>query len=64
MEAPSREIRRAAELPRARAQQPQQDYWQQEQSRREAPASLAERLRNPTDLRTALVLGEILRRKF
>ncbi|WP_188558968.1 hypothetical protein [Hymenobacter glacieicola] len=61
LEAPSRELRRAATLPRA---QPQQDYWQREQSRPEAPASLGERLRNPADLRAAFVLGEILQRKF
>ena len=70
LEAPRQEARRAAALPRATTQHGQEDYWSQTQVRRrdqarpQAQTSIAERLRNPADLRAAFVLSEILQRKF
>ena len=70
LEVPRHEARRAAALPRATTQHGQEDYWSQKQVRREearrleAQSSIADRLRNPADLRAAFVLGEILQRKF
>lgn len=70
LEVPLHEARRAAALPRTNTQHGQEDYWsrtqtrRQEQARREAASSLADRLRNPADLRAAFVLSEILQRKF
>jgi len=70
LEVPRQEARRAAALPRATTQHGQEDYWSQTQVRRreevrlQAESSLADRLRNPADLRAAFVLSEILQRKF
>lgn len=70
LEVPGHEARRAAALPRATTQHGQEDYWSQKQVRREearrleAERSIADRLRNPADLRAAFVLSEILQRKF
>ncbi|MDF7811804.1 hypothetical protein [Hymenobacter sp. YC55] len=70
LEVPRHEARRAAALPRANTQHGQEDYWSQNQVRRreearlQAQSSLADRLRNPADLRAAFVLSEILQRKF
>ncbi|UOQ64460.1 hypothetical protein [Hymenobacter volaticus] len=70
LEAPKHEARRAAALPRATTQHGQEDYWSQNQVRRreetrlQAQSSIADRLRNPADLRAAFVLSEILKRKF
>jgi hypothetical protein len=70
LEVPAHEARRAAGLPRANTQHGQEDYWsrmqrqQQEEANRRGLASIQERLRNPTDLRAAFVLSEILQRKF
>ncbi|UOG72933.1 hypothetical protein MTX78_12420 [Hymenobacter tibetensis] len=66
LEVPLHEARRAAALPRANTQHGQEDYWSRTQTRRkEQPSSsLADRLRNPADLRAAFVLGEILQRRF
>ncbi|WP_375437776.1 hypothetical protein [uncultured Hymenobacter sp.] len=70
LETPRQEARRAAALPRATTQHGQEDYWSQTQSRRreearlQARSSIADRLRNPADLRAAFVLSEILQRKF
>lgn len=66
LEVPAPEARRATSLPRP-APQPQPDYWRQEQTSRAAgaaPNAIAGRLRNPADVRTAFILGEILQRKF
>ena len=70
LEVPRHEARRAAALPRATTQHGQEDYWSQNQVRRreearlQAQSSIADRLRNPADLRAAFVLSEILQRKF
>lgn len=70
LEVPTHEARRAATLPRAATQHGQEDYWsriqrqRQEEARRQGLSGLKERLRNPTDLRAAFVLSEILQRKF
>ncbi|RPD44613.1 hypothetical protein DNI29_21020 [Hymenobacter sediminis] len=63
LEAPVRRARRAATLPRPTAQI-QPEYQSREQIRPETSSSLADRLRNPADVRAAFVLGEILQRKF
>jgi hypothetical protein len=70
LEVPRQEARRAAALPRATTQHGQEDYWSQTQARRREQTrlntqlNLAERLRNPADLRAAFVLSEILKPKF
>lgn len=69
LEAPRREARRAATLPRAGQQGPAP---QSEPSSRPsvhtrqeaAPKSIPEMLRNPADVRAAFVLAEILQRRF
>ncbi|TGD79331.1 hypothetical protein [Hymenobacter wooponensis] len=71
LETPAHEARRASTLPRAAARPADPtDYWQRQAARRpevprpEQGRSLNELLRNPTDLRNAFILSEILKPKF
>lgn len=65
LEGPTPEARRATPLAPA-GKTPLPSYRLQEQTRatEAAARSIADRLRNPADLRAAFVLGEILQRKF
>lgn len=67
LEVPLHEARRAASQPRAsrRPHEPA-DYWARQQARAQEPAraTVTDLLRNPTDLRAAFVLSEILQRRF
>ncbi|MCA8830604.1 hypothetical protein [Hymenobacter pini] len=64
LEAPRREARRAATLPRAAAQPNPDDYWTRPASASDNQLSIREMLRNPASVRSAFVLGEILQRRF
>ncbi|MBG8554030.1 hypothetical protein [Hymenobacter guriensis] len=64
LEAPATVARRASAQPRAAVQHGQEDYWSRQQAQQAPPASFAEQLRNPTDVRRAFILGEILQRRF
>ena len=65
-----RAVDSTAGLPRAATKHGQEDYWsrvqrqQREEESRQDLSGLKDRLRNPTDLRAAFVLSEILQRKF
>ncbi|AIZ64074.1 hypothetical protein PK28_10865 [Hymenobacter sp. DG25B] len=59
--------RRAAVLPRAAVAHGQEDYWSRQSAAANRPhtaADVAAHLRNPTDVRTAFVLAEVLQRRF
>ena len=66
LEAPRREARRAATLPRAAVQHGHEDYWSRQQAQAAAPParSIADMLRNPANVRTAFILSEVLQRRF
>ena len=70
LEAPARAARRAASLPRATALPPREDYWTRQaahtpdEARQDARRRVQAMLRNPTDLRAAFILSEILKPKY
>ncbi|WP_400190733.1 hypothetical protein [Hymenobacter sp. B81] len=61
-------LRRASELPRVSVAHGHEDFWSRQTANRTPPtptaAEVAARLRNPTDVRTAFILAEVLQRRF
>lgn len=70
LEAPARTPRLASQLPRTTALPARQDYWTRQaahptdEARQDARQRVQAMLRNPADLRAALVLSEILKPKY
>lgn len=67
LEAPRREARLASSLPRTNTRHGQEDYWSRQPRPGRSPETrrtVADMLQNPTDVRAAFVLGEILQRRF